>query len=243
MKIALVCIAKDEDRYIEEWVSYNKKLGFDEIVMYQNDWKCQLDLPYLKKIDFPGKHKQMEAYRHFTTNYRNQYDWAAFFDCDEFLVLKKHKTIHDFIKEYDNPYGIGVNWQFFGANGQMNRGEHTNSLLKQFTKKQKDVDQHIKSILNLKSNSVMSLPHNPNSPLMSTDRVMFTGPFNKSGNIDVAQLNHYHHKSYEDWLLRCQRGQSDHCPTKKPEQWEKEKFVFCDVEDYGAINFLYNSKK
>jgi len=242
MKVVLVCIAKDEDSYIEEWLSYYKKLGFDEIVMYQNDWECKLDLPYLKKLTLNGPHKQMEAYSHFTANFRDDYDWAAFFDCDEFLVLKKHKNIHEFISEYNNDFGIGVNWQFFGPNNQMDCGEHKNSLIKQFVKKQKDVDQHIKTILNLKCGGVMTLPHNPNTTLMSTDGKFFNGPFNKDGNNDVAQLNHYHHKSYEDWVKRCNRGQSDRTPTKTPETWFDGKFDFCDVEDYDAIKFLYDSE-
>ena len=241
MKVALVCIAKMEDDYIEEWLSYNRKLGFDEIVMYENDWECKLDLPYLKKIKISGAHKQMEAYRHFTNNFRNDYDWAAFFDCDEFLVLKKHKTIHEFLTEYDNPFGVAVNWQFFGPNGQETVGEHKNSLLKQFFKKQKDVDQHIKTILKLSCGGSMILPHNPNTPLMSTDKVLFKGPFNKDGKNDVAQLNHYHHKSYDDWLKRCQRGQADNCPTKTPEGWIKEKFVFSEIDDYDAYNFMYKN--
>lgn len=239
MKIALVCIVKNEDKYIEEWVNYHKKIGFDDIIMYQNDWVCQLDLPYLKKLEIPGFHKQMNAYHHFTTNFRKNYDWAAFFDCDEFLVLKKHKNVHEFISEYHNDWGIGVNWQFFGADGKMNSGEHKKSLLKQFTKKQKNVDQHVKTIMNLKCGGVMILPHNPNTPLMDTNRKFFNGPFNPNGPIDVVQLNHYHHKSYEDWLIRCERGQSDHCPRKKPEQWDTEKFVFCDVDDFSAITFMY----
>lgn len=34
MKTALVCIAKREDYYIEEWLRYNFKLGFDDIWVY-----------------------------------------------------------------------------------------------------------------------------------------------------------------------------------------------------------------
>lgn len=241
MKIALVCIAKMEDNYIEEWLSYHKKLGFDEIVMYENDWECMLDLPYLKKIKYPGQKKQMETYLHFTNYFRNNYDWAAFFDCDEFLVLKKHKTIQEFLFEYDNPYGVGVNWKFFGSNGQKTVGEHKNSLIKQFTMAEKNADQHVKTIMKLASRGRMVLPHNPNTPLMNTQRDFFVGPFSNPPSDDVAQLNHYHHKSYEDWLKRCIRGQSDNCPTKTPEEWEREKHRFSEVEDLYALNFMYNS--
>ena len=31
IKVALVCVAKSEDYYLEEWLDYNNKLGFDKI--------------------------------------------------------------------------------------------------------------------------------------------------------------------------------------------------------------------
>jgi hypothetical protein len=241
MKTVIVCIAKDEDHYFEEWCDYHKKLGFDEVYVYENDWSCPIDRDYLTKIPISGKHKQMDAYRHFTDNYRNSFDWAAFIDCDEFIVLKKHKNIQEFLTEYDNPYGVGINWQFFGPNGRMERGEYPNSLLKQFYLKQKDTDRHVKTIMKLSSGGVMSLPHNPNTPLLGTNKSMFSGPFNPDGDIDVAQLNHYHHKTYEDWLIRCNRGQADYCETRKPHQWMDQQYVFCDVEDYDAYNFMYKN--
>ena len=33
-KVALVAIAKDEDHYIEEWIRYHLKLGFDHVIIY-----------------------------------------------------------------------------------------------------------------------------------------------------------------------------------------------------------------
>ena len=39
MKTALVCIAKEEDNYIDEWIKYHLKLGFNDIFVYQNDWR------------------------------------------------------------------------------------------------------------------------------------------------------------------------------------------------------------
>jgi len=37
-KIALVTMAKDEDFYLQEWIDYHLKLGFDDIFIYQNNW-------------------------------------------------------------------------------------------------------------------------------------------------------------------------------------------------------------
>ena len=54
MNVALVCIAKNEDNYIEEWVNYHLKLGFDKIFIYQNDWRTSLENERVEKIEFDG---------------------------------------------------------------------------------------------------------------------------------------------------------------------------------------------
>ena len=79
MKIALTCIAKDEDFYIQEWIDYNLKLGFDQIFIYENNWTCNVNHPNVTKIPFPGPSKQLQAYNHFLNTYGNQFDYVAFF--------------------------------------------------------------------------------------------------------------------------------------------------------------------
>jgi hypothetical protein len=37
--IKLIAIAKNEERYMKEWVDYHMSLGFDEIVVYDNRWE------------------------------------------------------------------------------------------------------------------------------------------------------------------------------------------------------------
>ena len=90
MKVALVCIAKNEDHYIEEWVDYNLKLGFDHIFIYENDWRCSLDNPKVTKIPFDGRSKQIEAYNNFLTHSSSEYQWVAFFDVDDTFLQIAH---------------------------------------------------------------------------------------------------------------------------------------------------------
>lgn len=49
MKTALFVMAKDEDKYIDEFLDYYIKLGFDDIFVYQNNWRASL------KTDFGGR--------------------------------------------------------------------------------------------------------------------------------------------------------------------------------------------
>ena len=238
LKVALVCIAKNEDNTIAEWINYNKKLGFTKIFMYENDWNCPVDDHILKKIKISGKNKQVHAYNHWLAKYKYNYDYAAFFDCDEFIVLKQHNNIIDFMTRFQNKYGMCINWCLFGSMGQLEAGKNKNSLLKRFTFRDKKPDKCIKTILNTKRETYFIHPHHSITPTMDTDGNIVHGPFNPKGKTNYVQLNHYFHKSFEEWKNRIERGQ----PTKlvrKLQSWEERKNRHNEVQDLQALNWFY----
>jgi Glycosyl transferase family 2 len=237
MKTAVVCIAKNEDYYLDEWLEYNHKLGFDRIIMYENNWRCPIEKDYLTKIPFDGQVMQLPAYNDFIKN-NKEYDWAAFIDCDEFITLLKHSNIKDLIKEYENNTGIALNWFLFGSGGKMKR--ENNSLLKQFTYRSSEIDRHIKVIMNMKYKFEMILPHNSNLLVVDTNKKLLLGPFNYGGPHDVAYISHYHNKTYEDFEIRCERGRADCGQFYTIDIWGNEKTKNIDVEDLTALNFMYN---
>lgn len=239
MKVALVCVAKWEDYYLEEWLDYNHKIGFDKIIMYQNDWRTDIERPFLEKRVWDGRSIQVPLYNSFLQT-DTEYDWVAFFDCDEFLVLKKHDNVKDFINDYkDKTNVIGLNWYFYGSCGLTTRT--SNSLLTMFPNRNRNVDQHVKVMVNVKSSETMSLPHNTHGPAMDTNGKLFHGPFNPNGPSDVAVLNHYHNKTREDWMLRCQRGRIDCEIQHDPNRWDNEVNDNIDIVDLSALNFMYGS--
>ena len=239
MKVALINVAKWEDYYLKEWLDYNEKLGFDKVIMYQNDWKCELEHPILEKNVCNGGSIQVPLYNNVLRD-NTEYDWLAFIDCDEFIVLKKHNNIKELIEEYkDKTNVIGLNWTFFGNLGIETR--QGDSLLKPFKMRNKDTDQHVKVIVNARSGQVMQLPHNCTGPAMDTNGKIFNGPFNPGGPMDVAYINHYHNKTREDWMLRCDRGRVDCNIQHDRDRWDKEININNEVEDKSAYNFLYGN--
>lgn len=238
IRVALVCIAKNEDYYLEEWVNYNFKLGFDHIFIYMNDWRTDFEHPNVTKIEFDGGSQQLESYNSFRKTYKDQYDWVAYFDCDEFLYLNKHNTIKDLIKDYQNSNAICINWFMFGSDNKINR--ENNSLLKTFTKRGKNVNQHIKVIVNMNIESKMVLPHNINLPATDTNNDLIKGPFNINGPTDVCYIAHFYRKTYEDWLIRCERGRADCTLRQKPNEWLNTITEEIEVEDINLRKFLYN---
>jgi len=241
MKVALVCIAKEEDEYISEWIDYHKKLGFDRIFVFENNWRCNVSDEIVTTIEFDGETKQIPAYNTFIERFRYDYDWVAFIDVDEFVVLKKHDDIKEFLKDYESvENGIAVNWMLFGSNGHEDVfGKY--SVLERFTKRQNDVNIHIKTFLKMKRFGIkMVNPHHPNVMLNDTNFNKVIGPFNKKGSIDVVQINHYFCKTLPEFGKKIKRGRSDMKTYRSIEEWEPNNRN--DVDDLLALNYSLYGK-
>lgn len=245
MNVALVCIAKNEDKYIEEWVQYNLYLGFDHIFIYQNDWIYNIDSPFITNIPFNGVGMQENAYNNFLQYYSKGYDWVAFFDVDEFLVLKKHNDIKSFLKEYLDYNGVAINWYLFGDN---NLKEPTNdySVLKRFTKRRKSMDKHVKCIVKTNLNAEYSIHNFSELSVVDTKKNKVVGAFNKNESDDIAQINHYFTKTFKEWQDKKNRGRA---PNRKNGEicvrTDKDFYYhnFNEVEDLHALNFFLKKSK
>ena len=44
-----------------------------------------------------------------------EHTWMAFFDVDEFLVLKKHDTVNEFLMQHLRRGSLAISWYIFGT--------------------------------------------------------------------------------------------------------------------------------
>ena len=73
------------------------------------------------------------------------HQWIAFIDLDEFIVLKKHNCIMDLLATVNNSAaGLALNWYMFDFNGEIEY--RPAPLTKRFQRREKNVNQHIKTI-------------------------------------------------------------------------------------------------
>lgn len=209
MKIALVCIAKNEDRYIDEWINYHLKLGFDDIFIYQNNWRCSSEHPNVHKIEFDGEIKQLPAYNDFIINQQTNYDWGCFIDVDEYIVLKKHSNIKELVSEFSDADSIAINWEFYYDSWHYLVNDVNYSVVDRFIMKEPVVNQHVKVLSKLKPDIRFTLPHNTNKEWVSVNGVVGRGPFNPKGSNDVAIINHYYTKTKPEFIEKIERGRAD----------------------------------
>lgn len=126
--IALCGIVRNEIRSVVEWLAHYKALGFSDFLIYDNsstDGTSEVlrvldEVGELVHLDWPhsvGARPQRLAYEH--ARRYSEADWIAYFDADEFLVLRQDASIGDFIARFpDDVSAIAVNWVVFGSGGQ-----------------------------------------------------------------------------------------------------------------------------
>jgi len=227
---AVLCvIVLNEKQYIDEWINYHLGLGFSKIVVYDNsasfdlrEWRLQEQItPMVEVIHFPGLASQQRSYLTCAQSALNgqfgeNKKWAAFFDVDEFLVLKKHEHVDQLLEEH-LPKGsgaLGINWAMFSFNGKLLCD--AKPVTKRFVYRDPNVNdnKHVKSIVRLDDMQMNSKPHAhyprlKNGNQHDTNGTVFSGPFNKNGPLDVAAFHHYNTKSYGEFVKKSQRGRAD----------------------------------
>jgi hypothetical protein len=232
----LVCIAKLEQNYIEEFVRYHLSLGFARIYLFDNE-----DVPTYEKLLKPYVNSKqlvvthLPGNNHCVTNHNGhrmfipvqylalhifteeiisdyQITHIAHIDIDEFIVLKKHNNICEFINEYikDDCAGIGMNWRFFGSS--FNKDPITKPVTERFTMCAELGDKHIKTIFRKDRFLQFDGCHTiktTSGHIKSTDGTIIVGPYNEKAPIDVIQVNHYKCKTLPEYRYIRTRMRAD----------------------------------
>ena len=138
-KVAVCCIAKNENLYIREWVNHYRSLGVAKIFIYDNNELDgerfedvigdYIDSGYVEVIDVRGTpyaevydgdiNLQNKCYYDCYENLVNDFDWVCFFDVDEFLSLRKPLDLFSFLNQdcFKDCGTILVGQEAYGDNG------------------------------------------------------------------------------------------------------------------------------
>lgn len=200
---------------MDEWIRYHLHIGFHHIYIYDNSPEHSLRgwqdrYPGRVTIQhFPGDTMQLSAYNTFLWKNKYRHTWCAFIDADEFIVLKKHNNVVEMLQEHCPCGALTLNWVIFGSSGHK---AYTNSpVRKRFTWREKQLNEHVKTIAHLPSTDAMHIHHAlvSTGTLHDTKGNMVNGPFNMHKPDDVAVIHHYIVKSYEEYSWKARRGRAD----------------------------------
>lgn len=232
MRVSLVAIAKDEGRFLPEWLAHYIAIGIDHIFLFDNESSDrtgeivqaaarQFPITYVPWPSPFNRSPQVAAYNYATKRLLRGYSWVCFFDLDEFLVLREDTTIHSFLARYDASVGaLAVNWLSFGSSGRRDSDyDLVTEAFRLGSERKWRNNKHIKTIArvdqlrrmgvhcaDLKSGSYI---HPDGEPVSMPQRLGVAARIDHT----LAQLNHYQVKSKSDFEEKMRRGRAGKKPS------------------------------
>jgi len=202
---------KDENDYLDEWIDYHLGIGFDHIVIYDNESK--VPVKKRKHTTVIPEHRIFEGSAedncHNDTVRNFESNWIARIDIDEFIVLKQHNNINDLLEPYKDYGGLGINWRVFGTSGHV---EKTEGLVKDnYVWRMPDNcgwilnggSFHLKTIIRREFCVQVHHPHFCLStrPLVNEDFQPYPDAWTDSSR-KLAVINHYITKSVKEYQAK-----------------------------------------
>ncbi len=244
MKSAVCLIVRNEARDIAEWIAFHAVAGFDTQIIFDNrsdDGTDRIVKAAAALHDIRYHHwqnssaaSQTLAYEAACEAYRLEFDWIAFVDSDEFLMLPDAEPMNAFLGRFDGWSGIALNWAIFGANGHEAYPEGL--VLENFTRRAgRDFfpARHCKSVVRPRFVARCLNPHcfdlggdRLGSYADARGRAMRWWPAPELGGIlpgvsldppdyDGPRVNHYFTRSRAHWLAKLKRGYPSDMAVRK----------------------------
>lgn len=218
LKTALISIAKNEDNYLKEWVDYHLGIGFDEIFVYQNNWRYKngdIDYPNVHLLECDGHRMQNPCYNMFIRDNHYKYNFATFLDIDEFLHIKGGKKVNEWLDDYTDNDVIYVNWRLFGDSGLDFVDNGNYSVLDRFKKCSRTLSPLGKNFINFRKIGSVAKFYNPHIVVLDgsdinlpkyvlADGSPVTKPWMMNEQIlsslkcQPAELWHFRNKTYQE---------------------------------------------
>lgn len=225
-RIACVAIVKNEQNHVAEWIAYQLAIGFDTIILFDNqstDQTASRARTFATAYDvrvldwtMTTPDYQTLCYDHAARAYADEFDWLAFFDIDEYLVLNPAFDLKSILNLWTDTAAIGIPWAMFGSSGHADRP--AGLLIESFTHRSEQSfgpNRHIKSIIRPKR---MIHCQNAHGFAMDGDYRSLAGTpltFTQGGLLDtdpdytMGKLHHYFTRSRAHWTDKMNRGYHD----------------------------------
>lgn len=236
MRFMLIATVKNEGSAVLEWVAHHQRIGFTDIVVYQNDSTdfTQKSLRQLQKIgaikyfdnSTPATRWQRRAYRRASLEPEfREVDYAITIDGDEFLHINTPEgTLPSLIDQVGAKDEIKLNWLIYGSAGHKTLS--TDLITGRFTRTEDPaiVTRQMTGIKTLFRTDKFLRPglHVPKEPFQeewtrTNGSGLAEGEFQEQGwrcsdpgMRKYAQINHYMIRDAASFILKSARGSTGH---------------------------------
>jgi glycosyltransferase involved in cell wall biosynthesis len=224
-KIACAAVVKNEARYLAEWLAWQFMLGFDTVVLMDNgstDETLAIAERFAAAYDVRRFHwadtspsYQASAYDAVFRSMGQEFEWIAFFDADEFLLLDDGLELKTLLAARPEA-AIAIPWAIFGSSGrqEMQAGltveTYTHRSGAEFYP-----NRHVKSIIRPARTGRCATAHVFEVDGAYVDLLgnaldwQFLGVLAVDPAYRGGRLNHYFTRSQAEWQQKLARGYPD----------------------------------
>jgi len=233
---------KDAAPYLDEWLRFHCRVGFDHFYLYDNDSSDDYtavlrplqDRGHITLHGWPGASQQERAFQHAIDNYRHEARWMAFLDDDEFLFSPQNANLPEVLPIYELYAGVAAAWLVFGSSGRKSRRPGWVTL--NYRRRAALPDKHVKCIVNpAKVIGPAVIGHHfhcvPGETIVDEKFEPLSGPFAAHPSADVLCINHYISKSLEELRWRRSRPTAYGEPMYTCEEYVTADAGFNEIED------------
>ena len=220
-RLSVCAIMKDEAPYLVEWLEFHKIVGVERFYLYNNnssDNTLDIVQPYIESgevvlHDWPfSPQQQASAYEHCLKEYKQESEWIAFLDLDEFLFPTEKEKLTEVLEEFDSVPAVGVNTLTFGSSAHETRPEGLQ--VENFTKRSTDnfeVNRYVKSIVRPEEILRPSCPHffipiNNEACSVTENKEPLEGSISERLSVQKLRINHYYTRSKQEMKEKVVRG-------------------------------------
>lgn len=223
-------IAKNEGRFIQEWVAFHALMGYEHFYIYVNNaadhtlaaLKPFIDIGLVTAIEQTGEEMQCKAmkqcFANIKENHQDRIQWVAIQDVDEYVFLPQPGCVVDMLQNYVNYSALALNWNLFGTDHEIFSKPKDALITEVYT--HSVLNHHVKSIANVRNTKECCHAHycKPEEGAISVDENLNKVreyQNMKGGRGEKIKMNHYMKKSFEDLLAKRFRGRA----TVKDARW------------------------
>tara|TARA_R110002060_G_scaffold41587_3_gene53122 strand:- start:1581 stop:2450 length:870 start_codon:yes stop_codon:yes gene_type:complete len=232
--LAMCIRCRDDLECLKENIEYHTLIGVEHFFIYDHESAIPLKSALADydnvTVECVSKWEELIAcYNKCWSENKNNFQWIAFIDTDEFIVMKDGNTdLKEFLKPYEKYGGLAIWWRCFSSSGHKKKQK---SVIHDYTRASRFGGVSVKSIVNTKFTLGVGCQHHHrykpgyfavfqdfSRVKMHPPSAMFPGPeglgepaaalvpeSERTLDNHKIQLNHYIVRSREDFELKRAR--------------------------------------
>ena len=217
--VALCVRIRDEAPNLREYVEYYLAAGVSHIFFYEarseDDFHAVLD-PFIQAgvitlfENWPHVPISPAAEHDCVLRCIGRYAWMGCIDADEFIVVKDNMRIDELLDAVSPRYpALALHWRQYGSNGHATRP--AGPVIVEYSRREERVNHHVKVFIRPERVARYRNSHSWYyqgffSTAVNEKMQHVFGSISTPPKADLAWINHYFHKSNEEYLAKATRS-------------------------------------